>query len=365
MAGITKRSDVSDIVPDYYERRTLERLTKTVVFARDADRKPLSKNVGDTVRFTRMTNLGEGGNLTEGTAPSATTLSEIQISAQLHQLGMITETSDMLEMTVITDLMDEKTDLLVDSMGRTIDTFIYKSLFMNHESTPEKLSAMELSQLLANCSAIHKPSTGISGVGGEGNNSFSWTISGFPRYMCSAAYAHGGAGTLSTLAASATEHDLHVTDIRKAVLLLRLRNVPPYDDGFYHAYMDPYVHEGLRQDTAWSDWHKYTSSELMEKGIIGEVEGVRFYMHTNYFTKSSAMLSGENTKAHFTTITGKHAYGVTEFDGAGKIYIVPRTKTDHADPLGQYSIAGYKVTLAATTLNASCGLHLVNFYEAR
>ena len=364
MAGITQRSSVADIVPDYYERRTLERLTKTVVFSRDADRKPISKKVGDTIRWTRMTNLGEGANLTEGTAPSATTLSEVQISANLHQLGMIVEVSDFLEMTVITDLMDEKSDLLTDSMARTIDSYIYHAFFRNHASTPEKLSAYELSEILANCSAVHKPSTAISGVGGEGGDSFSWTISGFPRYMCSAAYAHGGAGTLSTLAASATEHDLHVTDIRKAVLILRNRNVPPYDDGFYHAYIDPYVHEGLRQDTAWENWHKYTSSELMEKGIIGEVEGVRFYMHTNYFTKSSAMLSGENTKAHFTTITGKHAYGLTEFDGAGKLIVVSR-KPDKADPLGQYSTAGYKVTLAATCLNASCGLNLVNFYEAR
>ena len=361
MAGLTARSSIADVVPDYYERRTLERLTKTCVMARDADRKPLSKNVGDTIRFTRFTNLGEGSNLTEGVTPSATTLSEVQISAALHQLGMVVEISDFLDMTVITPLMDEVSDLLADSMARTIDTFIYHTFFRNHASTPEKLSAYELSEIMANCSAIHIPGTAVSGIGGCGNDSFSWTISGFPRYMCSAAYYHtGNSGTLSCLGTSSSEHDLHVTDIRKAVLLLRKRNVPPYDDGFYHAYIDPYEHEGIRKDAAWENWHKYTSSELMEKGIIGEVEGVRFYLHTNYFTKSSADLSTSLATTHFTTITGKHAYGLTEFDGAGRIITVGM-KPDKADALGQYSTAGYKVTLAATVLNASCGLHLLSF----
>ena len=356
--AMTTRSGIADVVPDYYERRTLERLTKTVVMARDADRKPLNKNVGDTIRFTRFTNLGEGVNLTEGTTCSSTTLSEVQVSAAIHQLGQVVAVSDLLEMTVITALMDEVSDLLADSMARTVDTFIFRTFFKNVESTPEKLSGQELSTILAQPCAVHTEA-GCSGS----YKTFSWTVSGFPRYICSTAYAYGGGATLSIMAASAQEHGLFVTDIRKAVLILRKRNVQPYDDGFYHAYVDPVVHEKLRTDSAWENWHKYTSSELMEKGILADVEGVRFYMHTNYFTKSSALLSGEGTTAHFTPITGKHAYGLTEFDGFGKLITV--TKPDHADQLGQYRTIGYKVTLAASVLNASCGLHLVSFFQAR
>jgi len=116
---------------------------------------------------------------------------------------------------------------------------------------------------------------------------------------------------------------------------------------------------------------QYARPEKMERGLIGEVEGVKFYDDPNMSTSNfsgmqvSTAIGSSLGTVYGTIIFGRGAYAVTELEGAGtgenatKVYVVGREKPDKSDPLQQYSYVGYKATLAAKILNPSCGAVLL------
>jgi N4-gp56 family major capsid protein len=163
-----------------------------------------------------------------------------------------------------------------------------------------------------------------------------------------------------------------VSGVRKAVTRLRTLNVSPHEDGFYHAITHPTALDALRGDTAWTTWNQYSRPEKMERGLMGEVEGVKFYDDPNCTTQAYTRAgTGVSTigssfgTVYGTLIFGRGAYAVTELEGAGtgdnaaKIYTTPRDTPDKADPLHQFGYVGYKITAAAKILNASCGVILL------
>jgi len=123
---------------------------------------------------------------------------------------------------------------------------------------------------------------------------------------------------------------------------------------------------------------QYTHPEKMERGLVGEVEQVKFYDDPNmsqFLISGHSILGTENAsnlllsswgRIYGTLIFGRGAYAVTELEGAGtgdnatKVYVVPRNSPDKADPLQQFSYVGYKATLAAKILNPSCGILLIH-----
>ena len=132
--------------------------------------------------------------------------------------------------------------------------------------------------------------------------------------------------------------------------------------------------DALRGDSAWQSWNQYSRPEKMERGLVGEVEGVKFYDDPNmsYFNLSGHSILGTANvsnpllsswvNTYGTIVFGRGAYAVTELEGAGtgdnatKVYVTPRDTPDKADTLHQFGYVGYKATLAAKILNPSCGV---------
>ena len=148
MAGITTLSSLSVIVKSYYQKLMQERLIPEFRFYQFGIKKPLPKNEGRTVYFTRYTNLGVASYIsTEGSNPSATTLSVTQVSCAIKEYGQVVEVSQILQDVAIGDVIKEAVALTVDSANDTVDQYIQKVLHREQESTPEELSAFAMSGL--------------------------------------------------------------------------------------------------------------------------------------------------------------------------------------------------------------------------
>jgi N4-gp56 family major capsid protein len=150
--------------------------------------------------------------------------------------------------------------------------------------------------------------------------------------------------------------------------------VKPYVDGMYVGFVDAVVEEQLLNDPVWQTMANTEPRGLKkwEKGVVGDVHGVRVVRNNHMLAMNDAdHLSGTNCYGHWTTVIGKGALACTELEPApgrpGRratgMKIVPRSNVDHANPLGQYSTMGWKMSVAAVVLNASAGLHIVSFAE--
>lgn len=71
----------------------------------------------------------------------------------------------------------------------------------------------------------------------------------------------------------------HVEEIRD--YLYDTLFAPPAVDGDYLGIFRTRGLRGIKRDTAWADWHKYTDPQAKYNGEVGRIEGVRF-IETNH-----------------------------------------------------------------------------------
>jgi N4-gp56 family major capsid protein len=133
--------------------------------------------------------------------------------------------------------------------------------------------------------------------------------------------------------------------VRQAVTRLRAANVPTFPDGYYHGIVHPFVAADLMSESAatagaWVDVRRYggTDGEDILRGEVGRVHGCRF-MESNLST-----YLGPNgaTSAHIfgTVIYGPEYYAFGD-EQSIEAHVV-RPGGDHADPLAQKMLVGWK-----------------------
>lgn len=71
----------------------------------------------------------------------------------------------------------------------------------------------------------------------------------------------------------------HVEEIRDA--MFDTYQVPPLEGGDYLGIFRTLGLRGLKRDTKWEEWHKYTDPQAKFNGEVGRIEGVRF-IETNH-----------------------------------------------------------------------------------
>lgn len=82
--------------------------------------------------------------------------------------------------------------------------------------------------------------------------------------------------------ADTTNSRISVADVRKAKATLEDSDVEPWDDGFYRAFVSPFVANDLRAEASsvgnWTDTVKYTDQMVggIQRGEIGAWEGFRW-----------------------------------------------------------------------------------------
>jgi N4-gp56 family major capsid protein len=80
-------------------------------------------------------------------------------------------------------------------------------------------------------------------------------------------------------AATANMNFFHVEEIRD--YMYDTLQVPPYEGDMYLGIFRTLGLRGLKRDTKWEEWHKYTDPQAKFTGEVGSIEGIRF-IETNH-----------------------------------------------------------------------------------
>ena len=353
---LSSTSTLSNLVPTYYSKRLLERLTPNCRAYQLAEKRTIPANSGKVILWNQYVQLDDGVSLSEGTILGPSAMSTTTVSATLVQYGNVVKITDLVDETAISNIVEDAVDILSDNAAITIDKYILNSIGFY-------LSAV---------GAINAPSVTVFSYAFP--VLISKTSGAIDSEVC---MARTNTVSYNLAAGTAKLLPMTVSAIRKCVTQLRRRSVSPHQDGFYHAMIHPTMLDAMRGDSAWTSWNQYSRPEKMERGLVGEVEGVKFYDDPNmssFDVSGAAILGTANVSApllsswgnvYGTIVFGRGAYAVTELEGAGtgenatKVYVTPRDTPDKADTLHQFGYVGYKATLAAKILNPSCGVILL------
>lgn len=280
----------------YYPKMLLDRLESNLKFDQFGEKKPMPKNVGNEIKWTRYTNFAANTTpLTEGTSPNGLTLASTQISATPVQYGDFVALSDFLVTEAIDPVIEGALDVLAYRAALSMDTIIRNTLH------------------------------------GNVTNQFA-----------------GGAAN-----EAATSAVMTAAEVRKAVFRLRWKDVRPQGDS-YVGLIHPASSFDLQSETAtgaWLDVLKYTSNDKMLKGEIGKLYGCRFVESSNVQVADNAGSGSVDIVRNY--IMGKGAYGLVELAGNNLKTIIKQLGSGGTeDPLDQRSTVGYKFAHVTKVLDA-------------
>jgi N4-gp56 family major capsid protein len=139
---------------------------------------------------------------------------------------------------------------------------------------------------------------------------------------------------LLTIAASG-----YAQSIVEAVTKAKRADVPRFPDGFYHAFITPETSAKVMQqvgELGWTDTKKYADATALLNGEIGSFRGVRF-METNRLNSGAV---------DRIAIFGPEAYVAGDWQSISAYRV--GAGGDHADPLAQRAIMGWKGMMGYT-----------------
>lgn len=320
MAYIGNDTTQLDItVRQYYDRLALLTLQNNVVLYQFAEKKPLPEKSGKSIFWVRYSNFSEvTSHLSEGVPPTVIQLSANSVSATLVQDGFVTEISDILDMTNITDNGKAAVERLAELAGRSIDSYIRREIYNTAANSATPISANVFNQ-----------------------------------------FGDGSYGNMSALPSTSARMTTAV--IRNAVTKLKNNNVKPLVGEDFILVTSPQSSSRLRTDSVWQNANQYSGvyADKIFRGESGRIEGARVIETTQipFFASSTAgnvFVSTSDTSVYFSILLGLGAVGVTEMAGGLQTYTV--TGADKSDPLNQKTQYGWKITWVPKTLNFSCGV---------
>lgn len=275
----------------YFSKKLLKQAEYKVVLDQFAYVEKIPSASSKTISFTQYADLAVATTpLTEGTAPTDTTLSSSAITAVIDQLGAFVTLTDLAELTVKHPVTQKTTELLGVQAARSYDRTIN-------------------SVIVAGTSVIYN----------TGN----------------AARTDIGAAEVLTF-----------TEVRKGVAQLRNNGAQEFDDGNFVLVVDPSVETDLMADTTFQNtvYRQAAQSKDNEyyKGTITKFAGVTVVRSNNIPTIAST------TTVHTSYMFGQNAYAVSDLqtlamykEGPGSI----------SDPLHQKMTMGWKLGFKSVILN--------------
>lgn len=309
------RHDYTDLSPQmkvYYDTDLIDLAGPNLVYSQFATKQPIPANRGRTIEWRGFVDLPEiTTTLKEGVTPDGQSMSQFDITAQVHQYGSYVTFSDMLLMTgadknisAANKKLAAQASLLYDKIDRDTVMGGFNVLYAG---------------------------TRDDGTKKEGREELE-------------------AGDLFTV-------DL----VYDAVNELARRNAPKID-GAYVCVLHPDVARDLMRSQDWKDMNKYTKPEKFEQGYIGEIDNCRFYISTNAKIWGPGKVkdaegndtgnSGIDDLAVYGCVfLADGAFGTTEISGGGMETIVKQLgSAGSADPLDQRSTVGWKGTKGSVVL---------------
>ena len=279
----------------FYDMTLIDEATANLVHDQFGQKRPIPAHGGKTIEFRKFAPLAKAMTpLTEGVTPDGKSLEVSTITATVAQYGDYITQSDVLELTALDNTILEATKLLGRQAGLTLDTVVRNVL-------------------------------------NSGTN-----VSYCPKVV------DGVETAVTSRSGVVKDCQLTVDVVQQVVAKLRAQNAPTIN-GKYVAIIHPYVAYDLMRDPEWIDAHKYTKSDNLYEGEIGEIAGVRFVQTTEAKIFDNGVFS--------TLFLGEGAYGVTEITGGGLQTIVKQKgSAGTADPLNQRSSIGWSAIKTAEIL---------------
>ena len=300
----------------FYDRVFLDRAKNELRYDWGAQVKNIPMNSGKTVYFTRFTPLAiVTSPLSEAANPTAVDMTAATVSATLADYGAYTVVGSLYSMTSIEEGLKEHVSVHGQNAGESIDQLIRTELVSANTYT-------------------------------------------------------GATGTLVQIPAGATAlSTIHTTDtltgleIRRAVRTLKNNKAQKFESGLFRGIIGPYTAMDLMGNSEWLDAHRYTTSDAIERGVVGKLHGVEFVESNNQYYVLSAGFSTSATNVanvYSNFIMGKNAYGVINLGSisAPKVYVKNPSANSTDNPLDQFSTVGWKMPFAVKTLNANWLIHI-------
>lgn len=291
--------ELSPEMKTYYSDYLIDMAEPNLVHDQFGQKHPIPKNGGKTIEFRKYSPLPKATTaITEGVTPNGQKLNVSTVTATVEQYGGFIELSDMLILTAIDNNLVEAMNLLGGQAGRTLDTITRNVL---------------------------NGGTNVQFANGE--------------VTSRAALEYTDA---------ATNHNLTVDAVRKAVRFLKVMNAPKIN-GCYAGIIHPDCAYDLMSDPKWVNVKTYSDPDGIYEGEIGKIEGVRFVETSEAMVFPGTGADGRDV--YSTLILGANAYGVTEVTGGGLQTIVKQLgSAGTADPLNQRATCGWKATKAVERL---------------
>lgn len=290
----------------FYDRVFLDRAKIELRHDFGAQVRNVPMNSGKTVYFTRFSPLAViTSALSEAANPTAVDMTATTVSATLADYGTYTTVGSLYSMTSIEEGLREHVEAHGQNAGESIDQLIRTEL--------------------------------LSGATAQ-----------FPS----------GAAVVSNLSTIHTTDTLTGLEIRRAVRTLKNNKAQKFEGGLFRGIIGPYTAMDLMGNSEWLDAHRYTTSDAIERGVVGKLHGVEFvetnnqhYVLTGGFSTSATNVA--NVYSNF--IFGKNAYGVINLGSikAPKVYVKNPGSNSTDNPIDQFSTVGWKMPFAVKTLNSN------------
>lgn len=289
----------------FYDRVFLTRAMIELRHDFGAQTRNVPMNSGKSIVWTRFTPLAIiTAALTEGTNPAGTDMTAANVSATLAEYGTYTAVSSLYSMTSIETGLKEHVEVHGQNAGESIDQLIR-------------------TELLAGATAQYPTGDSVNNISG----------------------IH-------------TTDTLNGLEIRRAVRTLKNNKAQKFDTGLYRGIIGPYTAMDLMGNSEWLDAHRYTTSDAIERGVVGKLHGVEFVETNNqHFTLTGGFSTSATNIANVFSnfIFGKNAYGVVNIGSvsAPKVYVKNPGGNSTDNPLDLFSTVGWKMPFACKTLNST------------
>jgi N4-gp56 family major capsid protein len=283
----TATPGMSPTMKDFYDTALLENARAVMVWEQFAKRQTTTH--GKRAEWRRFNTFAPATTpLVEAQAPTGKTFGMSTVTGDLAQYGDFTTVSDVLELTAFDDVIYGATEEMGASMGETYDVLTRDMVSLGN-------------------SVLYAPN--ISADGEE-----------------TAVTARSGLNGTSRLTPAV---------VHKASTWLKKHRAPKIN-GYFAAVIHPSVSHDLMESAEWKEFQKYTTSDKIFKGEIGELYGIKFIE-----TDTAKIIKTGNDAIYLTQFFGKDAFGIIDLEGAGQEMII-HDKSEIGGPIDQYSTIGYK-----------------------
>lgn len=287
----------------YYDRLLLDRALPILGMYKAGQARNIPKNGGNQISYRRFNTLSTATSaLTEGTTPSAASLSITEVTGTVAQYGNFVTISDALDMMAIDPVIEETTQLMGENAAQSVEEIIRTELV-----------------------------TGTSVIYGTG----------------------------SARSSQSAANPITLNLVRKAVRTLAANDAETFystrDDngqgGLYLGFIHPRMWYDLVGDSQVLNTFTYSDPEKLYTMKIPELAQVAWIKTTKapVFTGAGA----SSADVYGALIVGQNAFGVVNIGNTGRFNTIVKQlgSAGSADPLDQRASVGWKAYQLPKILN--------------